>query len=76
MAKVRFLSNVKYRGRYYLAHQDFEVDSADLDALVTLGAIIVSKDNPAEKKEKVEEIKVPEKEGPAAPKASSKKKSK
>lgn len=41
MAKVKFVNAVKYRGVRYPAHTPFTVDDADIESLVSKGAIII-----------------------------------
>lgn len=48
MAKVKFVNTVKYRGVRYPAHTPFTVDDADIDALVSKGAIVIESPAPAE----------------------------
>ncbi len=49
MAVVKFLTQTKYHKKFYPPHQNVEVEDKDLDELVSLGAIIVSKnEKPAE----------------------------
>lgn len=40
MAEVKFVNNVKYKGVHYPAHTPFEVEDADVEALVKDGAIV------------------------------------
>lgn len=42
MAEVKFVNTVKYRGVRYPAHTPFTVDDADIDSLVSKGAILIS----------------------------------
>lgn len=50
MAVVKFLTETKYNRVFYPPHIPVEVEEGDVDALVSLGAIIVSRETkkPAE----------------------------
>ena len=45
MATVKFLTTTKYHGSFFPPHENVEVDDADIDEMVKIGAIIVSKDD-------------------------------
>lgn len=47
MAVVKFLSHTKYCGMFYEPHTEVEVKESDVDSLVKLGAIIISRDTTA-----------------------------
>lgn len=48
MAKVKFVNTVKYRGVRYPAHTPFTVDDADVESLVSKGAIVTESPASAE----------------------------
>lgn len=63
MAQVKFANKIKYKGAWYLAHEPFEVDDKDVQALVDKGAMVTipaEADGAAEAEKSINSMKVDE----------------